>query len=61
MIRMPLMHRGFLQYAVKMEADQIDPWRKSGKTIAENCQMLCKPLRVDSLRRSSRFRSHALR
>lgn len=25
-----------------MEADHITPWSKGGKTIAENCQMLCK-------------------
>jgi len=25
-----------------MEADHIDPWYKGGKTITENCQMLCK-------------------
>lgn len=27
----------------EMEADHITPWSKSGKTIASNCQMLCKP------------------
>jgi len=26
----------------KMEADHIMPWHEGGKTIAENCQMLCK-------------------
>lgn len=26
-----------------MEADHIDPWHSGGKTIASNCQMLCKP------------------
>ncbi len=26
----------------EMEADHITPWTKGGKTIAENCQMLCK-------------------
>lgn len=26
----------------EMEADHIDPWHEGGKTIAENCQMLCK-------------------
>ena len=26
----------------EMEADHIDPWHDSGKTIEENCQMLCK-------------------
>ena len=26
-----------------MEADHVDPWSAGGKTIAENCQMLCKP------------------
>lgn len=25
-----------------MEADHIDPWHSGGKTIASNCQMLCK-------------------
>jgi len=25
----------------EMEADHITPWRENGKTIAENCQMLC--------------------
>ena len=26
----------------EMEADHITPWREGGKTMAENCQMLCK-------------------
>lgn len=26
----------------KMEADHITPWHDNGKTVAENCQMLCK-------------------
>ena len=26
----------------EMEADHIDPWSAGGKTVAENCQMLCK-------------------
>ena len=26
-----------------MDGDHIDPWTEGGKTIAENCQMLCKP------------------
>lgn len=26
----------------EMEADHITPWSKGGKTLAENCQMLCK-------------------
>jgi 5-methylcytosine-specific restriction endonuclease McrA len=25
-----------------MEADHITPWHEGGKTIPENCQMLCK-------------------
>ena len=25
----------------EMEADHITPWRLGGKTLAENCQMLC--------------------
>jgi hypothetical protein len=30
-------------YAIEeMEADHITPWHEGGKTIAENCQMLCK-------------------
>lgn len=34
-----------------MEADHIDPWHSGGKTIAENCQMLCKP---DNRRKSGK-------
>lgn len=31
------------QFAIEeMEADHIDPWHEGGKTIAANCQMLCK-------------------
>lgn len=26
-----------------MEGDHITPWSKGGKTVASNCQMLCKP------------------
>lgn len=26
----------------EMEADHITPWHEGGKTVAENCQMLCK-------------------
>lgn len=33
----------------EMEADHITPWHEGGKTIAENCQMLC----VDDNRRKS--------
>ncbi len=30
-------------YAIgEMEADHILPWSKGGKTVPENCQMLCK-------------------
>jgi 5-methylcytosine-specific restriction endonuclease McrA len=25
-----------------MQADHITPWSKGGRTIAENCQMLCR-------------------
>jgi hypothetical protein len=27
----------------EMEADHIDPWHSGGKTVADNCQMLCRP------------------
>ena len=27
----------------EMEGDHIDPWSAGGKTVAGNCQMLCKP------------------
>jgi 5-methylcytosine-specific restriction endonuclease McrA len=31
------------QYKIEeMEADHITPWHDGGKTIPENCQMLCK-------------------
>jgi hypothetical protein len=26
----------------EMEGDHIDPWHSGGKTIADNCQILCK-------------------
>jgi 5-methylcytosine-specific restriction endonuclease McrA len=26
----------------QMEADHITPWHDGGRTIAENCQMLCR-------------------
>ena len=26
----------------EMEGDHITPWHEGGKTVAENCQMLCK-------------------
>ena len=35
----------------EMEADHIDPWHEGGKTIAANCQMLCKP---DNRRKSGK-------
>ncbi|MFA4996403.1 MAG: DUF262 domain-containing protein [Patescibacteria group bacterium] len=35
----------------EMEADHITPWCQGGKTIAENCQMLCKD---DNRRKSDR-------
>lgn len=34
-----------------MEADHTDPWHAGGKTIAANCQMLCKP---DNRRKSGK-------
>ena len=27
----------------EMEGDHIDPWSQGGRTVAENCQMLCRP------------------
>ena len=30
------------EFIEKMEGDHIDPWIKGGKTISENCQMLCQ-------------------
>ena len=27
----------------EMDADHITPWSKGGKTVDENCQLLCKP------------------
>jgi hypothetical protein len=35
----------------EMEADHITPWREGGKTVAANCQMLCKD---DNRRKSGR-------
>jgi len=35
----------------QMEADHITPWHLGGKTIAENCQMLC---REDNRRKSGK-------
>ena len=26
----------------EMEADHVTPWSRGGRTVAENCQMLCK-------------------
>ena len=26
----------------EMQADHITPWRDGGRTVAENCQMLCR-------------------
>lgn len=31
----------------EMQGDHITPWSKGGKTIAENCQMLCTPCNRD--------------
>lgn len=31
----------------EMEGDHITPWSKGGKTVAENCQMLCIPCNRD--------------
>lgn len=27
----------------EMDGDHIDPWAQGGKTVADNCQMMCKP------------------
>ena len=27
---------------IEMDADHIDPWHAGGKTVIDNCQMLCK-------------------
>jgi 5-methylcytosine-specific restriction endonuclease McrA len=35
----------------EMEGDHIKPWREGGKTVASNCQMLCKD---DNRRKSGR-------
>ena len=35
----------------EMEADHIIPWAKSGKTVADNCQMLC---RIDNRTKSGK-------
>jgi hypothetical protein len=34
-----------------MQADHIKPWAKGGRTVAENCQMLCK---ADNLRKGAK-------
>ncbi len=31
-----------IHFESEMEADHITPWHEGGKTIPENCQMLCK-------------------
>ncbi|GAA1760210.1 HNH endonuclease family protein [Nostocoides vanveenii] len=39
---------GQMQFSIEqMEADHITPWSKGGKTIADNCQMLCIPCNRD--------------
>ncbi len=32
----------FAKKNFEMEADHITPWHEGGKTISENCQILCK-------------------
>lgn len=35
---------GSMKFALdQMEADHIKPWSKGGRTVADNCQMLCLP------------------
>lgn len=42
--RTPGNTNGTLEFIISdMEADHITPWSKGGKTVAENCQMLCLP------------------
>ena len=41
-------HDGQHVFAIdEMQGDHITPWSKGGKTIAENCQMLCIPCNRD--------------
>lgn len=40
-----------LKVSAEMEADHIDPWHSGGKTVENNCQMLCKP---DNRRKSEK-------
>ena len=35
-------HCGEIFGAREMEGDHIDPWSQGGRTVAENCQMLCR-------------------
>src|SRR3546814_491231 len=41
-----------------MEADHITPWSKGGKTVAANCQMLCK---LDNRKKSGKLSAHGAR
>jgi hypothetical protein len=44
----PSNHDGQHVFAIdEMQGDHITPWSKGGKTIAENCQMLCIPCNRD--------------
>lgn len=44
----PGNHDGQHVFAIdEMQGDHITPWSKGGKTIAENCQMLCIPCNRD--------------
>ncbi|MBE6331365.1 MAG: HNH endonuclease [Bacteroidales bacterium] len=39
----------------KMEADHITPWSQGGRTIAENCQMLCRDSKPPEKRKRHPF------
>lgn len=46
--RTPGNQDGQLDFEIdKLEGDHITPWSKGGKTLAENCQMLCLPCNRD--------------
>ena len=44
----------------EMEADHITPWHEGGKTIAENCQMLCREDNEENQWKINNERQHAV-